>query len=158
MVSQASLSFTISKSLFKFISIEWWSSGTNQLNLCHPLLLLPSIFPPSRSSPMSQLFTSSGQSIAASASASASVRPVKRQDWFPSGLTGLISLQSKRLLSLLQHHSSKASILQHLAFFMVQLSHPYMTTGKVITATWAFAGKAVSLLFNMLSGSVTDRS
>ena len=56
------------------------------------------------------------------------------------------------LKSLLQHHSSKASILQHSAFFMVQLSHPYMTTGKTIALTiWTFAGKVMSLLFNMLS-------
>ena len=56
------------------------------------------------------------------------------------------------LKSLLQHHSSKASILQHSAFFIVQLSHPYMTTGKTIVLTrWAFVGKIMSLLFNMLS-------
>ena len=56
------------------------------------------------------------------------------------------------LKSLLQHHSSKASILQHLAFFIVQLSHPYMTTGKTIALTrWTFVGKVMFLLFNMLS-------
>ena len=59
------------------------------------------------------------------------------------------------LKSLLQHHSSKASILQHSAFFMVQLSHPYMTTGKTIALTrWTFVGKVMSLLFNMLSSLV----
>ena len=79
---------------------------------------------------MSQFFTSGGQSIRVSASAS--VLPTNIQDWFPLGLTGLISLQSKGLL---QHHSSKASILQHSAFFMVQLSHPYMTTGKTEVLT-----------------------
>ena len=67
-----------------------------------------------------------------------SVLPMNIQDWFPLGWTGLSSLQSKgfsRLKSLLQHHNSKASILQHSAFFMVQLSHPYMTTGKPIALT-----------------------
>ena len=75
------------------------------------------------------------------------------QHWFPLELTGLISLQSKGLSkSLLQHHNLKASIIWHSAFFMVQLSHPYMTTGKNIALTrWAFAGKVMSLLFNMLS-------
>ena len=76
---------------------------------------------------ISQLFTSGGQSIGPSASAS--VLPINIQDWFPLELTGLISLQSKGLSkSLLQHHSSKASILWHSVIFMVQLSHPYMTT------------------------------
>ena len=75
------------------------------------------------------------------------------KDRFPLGLTGLFSLQSKGLFkSLLQHHNSKASILQHSDFFMVQLSHPYMTTEKTITLTiWTFVGKAMSLLFNMHS-------
>ena len=97
-------------------------------------------FPASESFPMSQLFASSGQSIGASASAS--VLPMNIQDWFPLGLTGLI-LQSKGTLKhLFLHHSSKASVLQHSAFFIVQLSHPYMTTGKTITLTrWAFVGK-----------------
>ena len=78
---------------------------------------------------MSQFFASGGQSIGASASAS--VLPMNIQGWFPLRLTGWISLQSKGTReSLLQHHSSKASILQCSAFFTVQLSHPYMTTGK----------------------------
>ena len=69
-----------------------------------------------------------------------------RMDWLD-----LLAVQGT-LKSLLQHHSSKASILQHLAFFMVQLSHPYMTTGKTIALTrWIFAGKVMSLLLNMLS-------
>ena len=73
-------------------------------------------------------------------SASASVLPVNTQDWFPLGWTGWIPLQPKRLSkSLLQHHSSKASILQCSAFFIFQLSHPYMTTGKTIPLTrWTF--------------------
>ena len=83
---------------------------------------------------MSQFFTSGGQSIRVSALAS--VLPMNIQDWFPLGLTGWISLQSKGLSRVFsQHHSSKASILRHLAFFIVQLSHPYMTTGKTIALT-----------------------
>ena len=75
------------------------------------------------------------------------------KDWFPLGWTGLISLLSKGLSeSLLQHHSSKASVLRCSAFFMVQLSHPYVTTGKTIALTiQTIAGKVMSLLFNMLS-------
>ena len=99
---------------------------------------------------MSQLFASGGQSIWASASTS--VLPINTQDWSPLGWTGWISLQVLGTLkSLLQHHSSKAPILQHSAFFIVQLSHPYMTTGKTIALTRrTFVGKVMSLLFNML--------
>ena len=82
---------------------------------------------------MSGLFTSGGQNIGVSASAS--VLPMSTQDYSPLGWTGWISLQSKGLSSLLQHHSSKASILWCSAFFMDQLSHPYMTTGKTIALT-----------------------
>ena len=100
---------------------------------------------------MSQLFASGGQSIGASASSIS-----------PSGeYSGLISLRmdwmdllavQETLRSLLQHHSSKASVLQGSAFFIVQLSHPYMTTGKTIALTrQTFVGKVMSLLFNMLS-------
>ena len=87
-------------------------------------------------------------------SASTSVLPMNTQDWFPLGWTGWISLQSKELSrkSLLQHHTSKASILLHSAFFIVQLSHPYMTTGKTIALNrQTFADKVMSLLLNMLS-------
>ena len=99
---------------------------------------------------MSQLFAWGGQSIGVSASAT--VLPMNIQDWSPLGWTGWISLQSKGLKSLLQHHSSKASVLWCSAFFTVQLSHPYMTTGKTIALTrWTFVGKVMSLLFNMLS-------
>ena len=74
---------------------------------------------------------------------------------FPLGLTGLISLLSKGLSCLLQHHSLKASICQHSAFFIVQLLHMYMTTGKTIALTIrTFVGKVMSLLFNMLSRSL----
>ena len=97
---------------------------------------------------MSQFFTSGGQSIGVSAS----VLPINIQDWFPLGWTGWISLQSKGLKNLLQHHRSKASILQHSAFFIVQLSPPYMTTEQTIALTrWTLVGKVMSLLFNMLS-------
>ena len=100
--------------------------------------------------PMRELFTSGGQSIGASASAS--VLPVNIQHWLPLGLTGLISMQSKGLLSLLQHHSSKASILQCPAFFMVQLSYLYMTTGQAIgLIICTFVGKVMPPVFNMLS-------
>ena len=84
----------------------------------------------SGSFPVSQLFSTGGQSIGALAPAS--VLPLNIQGWFPLGLTGLISLLSEGLASLLQHQSSKAAILWHSAFFMVQLSHLYMTTGKTI--------------------------
>ena len=93
-------------------------------------------FPASGSFLRSQFFASGGQSIGVSASAS--VPPMNTQDWFPLGLTGWISLQSKGLSRVLQHHSSKASILWWFwcsAFFTVQLSHPYMTTGKAIALT-----------------------
>ena len=74
------------------------------------------------------------------------------QDWSPLGWTGWISLQSKGLKSLLQYHSSKTWILQHSAFFTVQLSHPYMTTGRTIALIrWTFVGKVMSLLLNVLS-------
>ena len=107
-------------------------------------------FPASGSFPMSQLFASGGWSTETSASASA--LPMNIQGWFPLGLVGLISLLSKGLSSLLQHHSSKASILRHSAFFMVQLSHPYMTTGKTIALIiWTYVSKVMSLLFNTLS-------
>ena len=99
---------------------------------------------------MSQLFASGGQSIRVSASAS--VLPMNTQDWSPLEWTGWNFLQSKELSRVLQHHSSKASILQRSAFFTVQLSDPYMTTGKTIALTrWTFVGQVMSLLLNMLS-------
>ena len=90
-------------------------------------------FPASGSFPMSQFFTSGGQSIGVSASVS--VLSMNIQDSSPLGWTGWISLQSKGLSSHLQHHSSKASILLCSAFFIVQLLHPYMTTGKTKALT-----------------------
>ena len=125
---------------------------------CHPTIS-PSVvpfsschqsFPESGSFWMNQLFQSGGQSTGVSASTS--VLPTNTQDPSPLGWTGWISLQSKEISSLLQHLSSKASILQLSAFFRVHLLHPYMTIGKTIVLTrWTFADKVTSLLFNMLS-------
>ena len=106
--------------------------------------------PGSGSFQMSQFFASGGQSMGVSASTS--VLPVNTQDQSPLGWTGWISLVQGTLKSLLQHHSSKASILQRSAFFTIQLSHPYMTPGKTIVLTrQTFVGKIMSLLFNMMS-------
>ena len=127
---------------------------------CHPtvsssVILFSSClrsFPASGSFQMSQFFASGGQSI--EVSASASVHPMNIQYWFPLGLAGWIDLLAvqETLKSLLQHQNSKVSILQCSAFFLVQLSHPYMTTGKTIALNrWTFVGKVMSLLFNMLS-------
>ena len=112
-------------------------------------------FPASGSFQKSQFIASGGQSIGVSASAS--VLPIEysglisfRMDWL-----ALLAVQGT-LKSLFKHHSSKASILWHSAFFIVQLSRPYMTTGKTIGLTrWTFVNKVVSLLFNMLSRLVT---
>jgi len=94
--------------------------------------------------PISQLFTSGGQTIRTSASAS--VLPMNIQDWFP-----FLAVQGT-LKSLLQHHSLKVSILWCSAFFLVQLSHAYMNTGKTLALTrWTFVGKAFSVLFNTIS-------
>ena len=104
---------------------------------------------------MSQLFASGGQSIGASASASASVLPmILKSDFFRVDWLDLLAVQGT-LKSLLQHRSSKASILQCSAIFMVQLSHPCMTNGKTIALTrWTFVSKVMSLLFNTPSRSV----
>ena len=111
--------------------LSWWCHPTISSSVI-PFSCLQS-FPASGSFQISQFFASGGQSIGVSASAS--VLPVSTQDWSPLEWTGWISLQSKGLSSLLQHHCSKASIFQRLAFFTVQLSHPYVTTGKTITLT-----------------------
>ena len=117
-----------------------------------PFSSCPQSLPASESFPMSQLFAWGGRS--AGVSALASFLPKKSQDWSPLEWTGWIFLQCSRrdLKSLLQHHSSKAAILRCSAFFTVQLSHPYMTTGKTIALTRrTFVGKVMCLLFNMLS-------
>ena len=108
-------------------------------------------FPASGFFPMSCLFASGGQSTGVSALTS--VHPMNIQSWFPLGLTDLIPLLSKGLSRVFSSTTiSKHQFFQLSAFIMVQLSHPYMTTGKAIALTrWTFAGKAMSLLFNMLS-------
>ena len=147
---QASLSITNSRNSLRFTSIES-VMPSNHLILCRPLLLLPPI-PPS-------IRVFSNESTLCMRwpkywSFSFSIIPSKkhpglisfRMDWFD-----LLAVQGT-LKSLHQHHSSKALILQHSAFFIVQFSHPYMTTRKTIALTrWTFVGKVVSLLFNMLS-------
>ena len=148
---QASLSITNSWSLPKFMSIALVMSS-NHFILCCPLHLPPSIFP----SPFPGLFqwVSSLHQVAKYWSFSFSISPSNeysglisfRMDWFD-----LLAFQGT-LKSLLQHHSSKASILWYSAFYIVQFSHPYMTTGKARALTrQTFAGKVISLLFNMLS-------
>ena len=111
---QASLSITNSWNLLKLMSIEW-VMPSNHFILCYSLLLLPSIFPSNRVFKMSQFFTSGGQSIGVSASES--VLPMNIQDWFPLGWTGLISLQSKRLVRVF----SNTTVQKH-QFFGAQLS------------------------------------
>ena len=124
---QTSLSITNSQSLLKLLSIES-VMPSNHLILCRPLLLPPSIFPSIRVFSNGQFFTSDGQSIGASALAS--VLPMNIQDWFPlMDWLDLLAVRGTRK-SLLHRHSSKASILWHSAFFIVQLSHPYVITGK----------------------------
>ena len=130
---QASLSITNSWSPPKPMSIESMTPS-NHLILCRSLLRPPSIFPSIRVfSNESALHIRWPKYWSFSFSISPSKENI--QDWSLLGWTGLISLQAKRLSSLLQQHSSKASVLQHSAFFTVQLSHPYMTTVKTIALT-----------------------
>ena len=148
--SQASLSLTISPSLPKFMSIESMTLS-NHLILCYPLLLLPSIFPSIR------VFSNESAlcirwpkywsfSFNISSSNEYSVFISFSIDWFD-----LLAVQ-EILKSLLQHHNLKASVLWHSAILMVQLSHPYLTTGKTIALTiWTSVVKVMSLLFNTLS-------
>ena len=147
---QASLSITNSQSLLKLMSFDS-VMPSNHLILCRPLLLLPSIFPS-----ISVFFNESVLRIRwpkywiFSFNISPSNEYPKlisfRMDWLD-----LLAVQGT-LNSLIQHHSSKASILRRSAFFIVHLLHPYMTTGKTIALTrWTFVGKVMSLLFNMLS-------
>ena len=128
---QASLSITNSRSPPRPMSIES-VMPSKHLILCCPLYSCLQSFPASGFFLMSQIFASGGQSIGISASTS--IPPMNTQDWSPLVWTGWTSVQGT-LKSLLQHHSSKASILWLSAFFIVQLSHPYMTTGKTITLT-----------------------
>ena len=151
---QPPLSFTISQNLLKFMSIESVMLY-NYLILCHPFLLLPSIFPSMR------VFSSESAlhnrwpkywsfSISINPSNEYSGLISFRMDWLD-----LLAVQGT-LKSLLQHHSSKGSILQHSVFLMVQLLHPYMTTGKKRTAltTQIFVSKMMSLFSNTLSSFV----
>ena len=146
---QASLSITNSWSLLKLMSIES-VMPCNHLILCRPLLLPPSIIP--------SIIVFSNESVLCIRwpkywTFSFSISPSNeysglisyRMDWLD-----LLAVQ-KTLKSLLQHHSSKSSILQHSPCFIVQLSHPYMTTGKTIPLTrWTFVVKVIYLFFNML--------
>ena len=154
---QASLSFTNSQSLLKLMSIEL-VMPSNHLIFCHPLLLSLSIFPSIRIfSKESALRIKWPKDWSFSFSISPSNEYLGlisfRMDWLD-----LLAVQGT-LKSLLQYHSSKASILWHSAFFIVQLSHPYMTTGKTIALTRrTFVGKVMSLLFNMWSRMVNFSS
>ena len=147
---QASLSFTNSQSLLKLMSISSLIP-CNHLILCRPLLFPPSIFPSIRF-----FFNETALcirwpkywsfSFSISASDEYSGLISFRIDWLD-----ILSVQ-RTLKSLLQHHSSRVTVLWHSTFFIVQLSHPYMTTGKTIAVTrWTFVGKVMSQLFNMLS-------
>ena len=147
---QSSLPFIISQNLLKLMSTES-VMPSNHLILCHPLLLLPSTFPSIRVFSNESILHISWPKYW---SFSFNISPSNeypglisfRIDWLD-----LLAVQGT-LKSLLQHHGSKASILRRSAFLFVQLSHPYMTTGKTIALTrWTFVGKVMSLLFNMLS-------
>ena len=150
---QASVSITNSQSPPKPMSIES-VMPSNHFILCQPLLLLPSIFPSIRVFSNESVlcirwpkYWSFSFSISPSNEYSGQIS--LRMDWLE-----LLAIKGT-LQSLLQHHSSKASIFQPSAFFAVQLSHPYMTTGKTTALTrWTFVGKVMSLLFNMLSSLV----
>ena len=147
---QASLSITNSWSLPKFMCIESMMPS-NHLILCRSLLLLPSILPSIRvfsNESALQIRWSKYWSFSFNMSPSNEHPGLIsfRMDWLD-----LLKVQGT-LKSLFQHHSSKASILLCSAFFILQLSHPYITTGKTIALTrWTFVGKLMSLLFNMLS-------
>ena len=138
----------ISWSLLKLIELVMPS---NHLILCHPLLLLPSIFPSIRIFSNESVLLIRGPKYW---SFSPSISPSNEHSGLISFRIDCHNLLAVKgtLKTLLQHHSSKASILQHSAFFMDQLSHPYLTTGKTIALTrWTFANKIMSLLLNKLS-------
>ena len=145
---QASMSFTVFHNLLKLMYIDS-VMPSNHLILCRPLLLLPSIFSRIRVFSNESAFCIKWPSIGVSPSAS--VLPANIQGWFPLGLTGWISLLPKGLSRVF----SSTTVWKHQFFstqpFVVQLSHPYMTTGKVIAMTrQIFVRKVMSLLFNML--------
>ena len=152
---QASLSIINSWSPLKHMSIES-VMPSNHLVLCRPLLLLPSILPSIRVfSNESALHIRWPKYW----SFSFSISPSNKYSGLISFRPDCLDLHAVQgtLKSLLQHHSSKASILRRSVFFIVQFSHPYMTTGKTIALTrWTFVGKVMSLLFNTLSRFVID--
>ena len=147
---QASLPFTIYQSLFKFMSTEPVASSNHLILYCHFSSCLQS-FPTSGYFPMSQQFASCSQRIGASTLAS--VLPMNIQGWSPLVLIGFISLLSKGFSRVFSNTTIlwlKTSFHQHSAFFMIQLSHLYMTTGKTIALTrWPIVGKVMSLRFNI---------
>ena len=155
---QASVSITNSQSLLKLMSVN--SVTPSNLVFCCPVLILPSIFTSIRVFSNESAFPIWWPKYG-SFSFSFSISPSNEYSGliaFRMDCMDLLVVQGT-LKSLLQHHSSKASILWHSAFFMVQLSHPYMTTRKTIVLTrWTFVGKVMSLLFNMLSRLVTDKN
>jgi len=150
---QASLSFTISWSFLKLVSIESVMLS-NHLILCRPLLLLPSVFTGIRvysNESVLHIRWPKYWSFSISPSSEYSGLISSRIDWFD-----LFAVQELSK-SLLQHHNSKASILWHSAFFMVQLLNPYMTTGETIALTIGPLLAKSSLLFNMLSRFAIDK-
>ena len=154
--TQVSLSITNCWSLLKLMSIES-VMPSNYFILFRPLLLLPSIFPASGYFPMNHFFTSGGQSIAVSAFAAIAALPMNIHDWFPLGLTGWISLQSKGLSRVV----SNTTVQKH-QFFGTQLSLQsnshilaWLLEKTIALIRWTFVGKVMSLLFNMLSRLVT---
>ena len=139
------------QSLLKLMSIEW-VMPSNHLILCRPLFLLPSIFPSIRVFSKKPVLCIRWPKYW---NFSFSISPSNKYSGLISFMMDWLDLLAIRgtLKSLLQHHSSKASILQCSAFFIVQLSHPYMTTGKTIASTrQTFVGKVMSLLFNICQG------
>ena len=129
--------------------LSYWRHPT--VSSCHPLFHLPSIVPSIRVFFNESALHTRWQSIRASAS----VLPMNIQGWFPTGLVWSLCCP-RTLKSVFQHHSSKPLILQHSAFFMVQLSHLYVTRKTVTLTIWMFAGKVMSLLSNMLPRFVID--
>ena len=147
---QASLSITNSWSSLRLMSIESVMPSSH-LILCRPLLLLPPITPSIRVFSNESTLRMRWPEYWSFSFSSSPSKEHPRLISFRTDCLDLLAVQGT-LKSLLQHHSSKTSILRHSAFFTVQLSHPYMTTGKTIALTrWTFVGKAMSLLLNMLS-------
>ena len=151
---QAFLSITNSQSLLKLMSIKLLMPS-NHLILCRPLLLPPSLFLSNRVFSNESVLCIRWSKYWSFSFIISPSNEYSRLIYFRMDWLDLLAVQGT-LKSLFQHHSSKASILQHSAFFKVQLSHPYMTTGKTIALTrWTFIGKVMSLLFNMLSRVIT---